>query len=163
VVRKGRFKGDEHAPIVEALFAREFTKALAFADRARSRFPNDLMIESYRAHALMFLERGEESNRRNRARNALGQFFGFSLHGGSGVTDVLHRFGEPLLRCTEFVGPVLNFVRLQEADAGSVLRAFVCEIVWHVALSKIKVQRDLIRRAPSHGQTGYFSEYSDRI
>ena len=58
---KAADKGDEHAPIVEALFAREFTKALAFADRARSLFPNDLMIESYRAHALMFLERGEES------------------------------------------------------------------------------------------------------
>jgi hypothetical protein len=35
--------------------------ARRLADRARSRFPDDLMIESYRAHALMFLERGEES------------------------------------------------------------------------------------------------------
>src|SRR6266436_6475092 len=58
---KAADEGDEHAPIVAALFAREFTKALAFADRARSLFPDDLMFESYRAHALMFLERGEES------------------------------------------------------------------------------------------------------
>jgi TPR repeat protein len=58
---KAADKGNEDAPIVEALLAREFTKALAFADRAHSLFPNDLMIESYRAHALMFLERGEES------------------------------------------------------------------------------------------------------
>jgi TPR repeat protein len=58
---KAADKGDEHAPFVAALFAREFTKALAFADRARSLFPGDLMFESYRAHALMFLERGEES------------------------------------------------------------------------------------------------------
>jgi uncharacterized protein YdaT len=58
---KAADKGDEQAPIVAALFAREFTKALAFADRARSLFPYDLMFKSYRAHALMFLERGEES------------------------------------------------------------------------------------------------------
>ena len=58
---KAADKGDEHAPIVAALLAREFTKALAFADRARSLFPDDLIFESYRAHALMFLERGEEA------------------------------------------------------------------------------------------------------
>jgi TPR repeat protein len=58
---KAADKGDEQAPIVAALLAREFTKALAFADRARSLSPDDLMIESYRAHALMFLERGEEA------------------------------------------------------------------------------------------------------
>jgi len=58
---KAADKGDEHAPIVAALLAREFTKALAFADRARSLFPDDLIFESYRAHALMFLGRGEES------------------------------------------------------------------------------------------------------
>jgi hypothetical protein len=51
------------------------------------------------------------------------------LHGSSGVPDVLHRFGEPLLRYTEFVGPVLNFVGLQETDAASVLR------MWRGALS----------------------------
>jgi hypothetical protein len=55
--------------------------------------------------------------------------FEFSLHGSSGVPDVLHRFGEPLLRYTKFVGPVLNFVGLQETDAASVLRTFVREII----------------------------------
>jgi tetratricopeptide (TPR) repeat protein len=44
-----------------ALFAREFTKALTFADRAHALLPNDLSIETNRAHALMFLEHGEES------------------------------------------------------------------------------------------------------
>jgi TPR repeat protein len=43
-----------------ALFAREFTKALTVADRARA-FRDDLMIETNRAHALMFLGRGEDS------------------------------------------------------------------------------------------------------
>ena len=45
-----------------ALFAREFTKALTVADRAHALFPDDLAIESNRAHALMFLGRGKESN-----------------------------------------------------------------------------------------------------
>jgi hypothetical protein len=44
-----------------ALFAREFTKALISADRAHAVLPDDLIIETNRAHALMFLERGEES------------------------------------------------------------------------------------------------------
>ena len=44
-----------------ALLAREFTKALTVADRAHTLFPNDLAIETNRAHALMFLEREEES------------------------------------------------------------------------------------------------------
>jgi TPR repeat protein len=44
-----------------ALFAREFTKALTVADRARSLFRDDLMIETNRVHAVMFLGRGEES------------------------------------------------------------------------------------------------------
>jgi TPR repeat protein len=44
-----------------ALFAREFPKALTVADRAHALFPDDLGIESNRAHALMFLGRGEES------------------------------------------------------------------------------------------------------
>ena len=43
-----------------ALFAREFTKALTVADRAHALLPDDLEIETNRAHALMFLERGEE-------------------------------------------------------------------------------------------------------
>jgi TPR repeat protein len=43
-----------------ALFAREFTKALAVSDRAHALLPDDLAIETNRAHALMFVERGEE-------------------------------------------------------------------------------------------------------
>ena len=43
-----------------ALFAREFTKALAIADRAHALLPDDLGIETNRAHALMFLGRGED-------------------------------------------------------------------------------------------------------
>jgi TPR repeat protein len=44
-----------------ALFAREFTKALTVADRARALFRDDLMIETNRVHALMFLGRGEDA------------------------------------------------------------------------------------------------------
>jgi TPR repeat protein len=44
-----------------ALFAREFTKALTASDRSHALLPNDLEIETNRAHALMFLESGEES------------------------------------------------------------------------------------------------------
>jgi hypothetical protein len=39
-----------------ALFAREFSKALNAADRAHALLPDDLRIESNRAHATMFLE-----------------------------------------------------------------------------------------------------------
>jgi hypothetical protein len=44
-----------------ALFAREFTIALTAADRAHALLPGDLMIETNRAHALIFLERGEDA------------------------------------------------------------------------------------------------------
>jgi hypothetical protein len=44
-----------------ALFAREFTKALAVAERVHALFPGDLVIETNRSHALMFLGRREES------------------------------------------------------------------------------------------------------
>jgi hypothetical protein len=43
-----------------ALFAREFTKALTVADRAHALFPDNLSIETNRAHALMFVGSGEE-------------------------------------------------------------------------------------------------------
>src|SRR5262249_45326555 len=43
-----------------ALFANEFTKALAGADRAHALFPENLLIETNRAHALMFMERGDD-------------------------------------------------------------------------------------------------------
>src|SRR5262245_4764130 len=44
-----------------ALFAREFTKALTAADHAHALFPENLSIETDRAHALMFLGRGEDA------------------------------------------------------------------------------------------------------
>ena len=44
-----------------ALFAREFTKALTVADRAHALLPDDLTIETNRAHALMFLGREKEA------------------------------------------------------------------------------------------------------
>jgi hypothetical protein len=43
-----------------ALFAREYTKALTAADRAHALLPDNLMIETNRAHSLMFVERREE-------------------------------------------------------------------------------------------------------
>ena len=46
-----------------ALFAREYTRALAVADRAHALFPDDLAIETNRAHALMFLGREEDLRR----------------------------------------------------------------------------------------------------
>src|SRR5262249_52028860 len=42
------------------LFAREFTKALTASDRAHALLPDDLGIETNRAHALLFLEHGED-------------------------------------------------------------------------------------------------------
>jgi TPR repeat protein len=44
-----------------ALFAREFAKALTAADRAHALLPDNLPIEINRAHALMFLGRGNEA------------------------------------------------------------------------------------------------------
>jgi len=44
-----------------ALFAGEFTKALTASNRAHALLPDDLTIETNRAHALMFLGRGKES------------------------------------------------------------------------------------------------------
>jgi hypothetical protein len=44
-----------------ALLARKFTKALTVAERAHALLPDDLKIETNRAHALMFLGRGQES------------------------------------------------------------------------------------------------------
>jgi TPR repeat protein len=42
-----------------ALFAKDFTKALAVADRAHALFPDNMGIETNRAHALMFLGHDE--------------------------------------------------------------------------------------------------------
>jgi TPR repeat protein len=59
-------RGEETAHALQgvawrALFAREFTKALNFADRAHALLPDDLSIEANRAHALMFMEHGKEA------------------------------------------------------------------------------------------------------
>jgi hypothetical protein len=43
-----------------ALIARDFTKALTVSDRAHALLPDDLTIETNRAHALMFLEGREK-------------------------------------------------------------------------------------------------------
>jgi TIR domain len=45
----------------QALLAKEFPKALALAEKAHALFPDGLVIEINRAHALMFMERGEEA------------------------------------------------------------------------------------------------------
>jgi TPR repeat protein len=44
-----------------ALFAQEFMKALTVAERAHALLPGDLMIETNRAHAFMFLGRAEDA------------------------------------------------------------------------------------------------------
>jgi hypothetical protein len=49
-----------HRVAWHALFAREFTKALTVAEQAHALLPDNLSIETNRAHALMFLERGED-------------------------------------------------------------------------------------------------------
>jgi hypothetical protein len=50
-----------HSVAWYALFAGEFSKALTASDRAHALNPDDLAIETNRAHALMFLGRGEDS------------------------------------------------------------------------------------------------------
>jgi uncharacterized protein len=44
-----------------AVFAKDFTKALTVANRAHALFPDDLSIETNRAHALMFMGHDEEA------------------------------------------------------------------------------------------------------
>jgi TPR repeat protein len=44
-----------------ALFAREFAKALTVAERAHALLPDNLYIETNRAHALLFMEHEEEA------------------------------------------------------------------------------------------------------
>jgi hypothetical protein len=67
------------------------------------------------------------------------QFFQFSFDFGCGVSDVLHRFGQPLLRYIELVSPVLHFMRLKKADSASVLWTRVGEIVRHAFSSDLEV------------------------
>jgi TPR repeat protein len=50
-----------NAVVWYALFAKQFTKALTVADRAHTLFPNNLGIETNRAHALMFTGGDEEA------------------------------------------------------------------------------------------------------
>jgi hypothetical protein len=65
------------------------------------------------------------------ARSCLGQSFQLSFNRVCRVSDVLHRFRKPFLRYIEFVGPVLDFMRLEQADSASILRTPVGEIIWH--------------------------------
>jgi hypothetical protein len=44
-----------------AIFAKDYTKALSVADHAHALFPDNLGIETNRAHALMFIGRDEEA------------------------------------------------------------------------------------------------------
>jgi hypothetical protein len=44
-----------------ALLAREFPKTLSAADRAHTILPENISIESNRAHALMFMEHADEA------------------------------------------------------------------------------------------------------
>ena len=44
-----------------SLCAKEFTKSLTVADRSHALFPDNISIESNRAHALMFIGRDEEA------------------------------------------------------------------------------------------------------
>jgi hypothetical protein len=73
----------------------------------------------------------QDSEARASSARWLRRFLEFSLDGNSGVPDVPHGFGQPLFRDAEFVSPVLDFVRLKKADAASVLRTFVHEIIGH--------------------------------
>jgi TPR repeat protein len=50
-----------HDVVGYALLAREFTKALTASDRAHALLPNDLAIETNRAHSLMFLEHEQDA------------------------------------------------------------------------------------------------------
>ena len=63
--RKGKPGGETAEALLPvawyALFAREFRKGLVVAGRAHALLPDNLAIETNRAHALMFLGRGKES------------------------------------------------------------------------------------------------------
>jgi hypothetical protein len=65
------------------------------------------------------------------ARSCLGQSFQFSFNRVCRVSDLPHRFRKPFLRYIEFVGPVLNFMGLKQADSAAILRTPVGEIIWH--------------------------------
>ena len=47
------------------------------------------------------------------------------------VPDLPHRFRKAFLGYIEFVGPVLNFMGLEQADSAAILRTPVGEIIWH--------------------------------
>ena len=65
------------------------------------------------------------------ARSCLGQSFQLSFNCIGRVSDLPHRFRKPFLRYIEFVGPVLDFMGLKQADSASILRTPVGEIIWH--------------------------------
>jgi TPR repeat protein len=78
-----------------ALFAREFRKALNVANRAHALYPDNLPIEADRAHALMFLERGEDAK-------AL-----YLAHKGEPLLELVPKLWEQAI--------VRHFVRFREA------------------------------------------------
>ena len=65
------------------------------------------------------------------ARSFLGQSFQLSFNRICRVSNVPHRFRKPFLRYIEFVGPILNFMGLEQADSASILRNPVSEIIGH--------------------------------
>ena len=69
------------------------------------------------------------------ARSFLGQSFQLSFNCVCRVSNVPHRFRKPLLRYIEFVGPILNFMGLEQADSASILRNPVGEIIGHTFFS----------------------------
>jgi len=48
------------------------------------------------------------------------------------VPDLPHRFRKAFLGYIEFVGPVLNFMGLEQADSAAILRTPIGEIIWHI-------------------------------
>ena len=71
----------------------------------------------------------------------LGQPLEFLLDGVGRMADVLHRLRQPFLGYIELVGPLLDLVRLEQADAAAVLRTFVLEIIWHGWSPSLRIQR----------------------
>ena len=81
------------------------------------------------------------------ARSFLGQSFQLSFNCICRVSDVPHRFRKPLLRYIEFVGPILNFMGLEQADSASILRNPIGEIIGHT-FSPLEATRWRVSRFP---------------
>src|SRR5262249_60609901 len=64
------------------------------------------------------------------------------------VPDLPHRFRKAFLGYIEFVGPVLNFMGLEQADSASILRTPVGEIIWH-GFSPLEATRWRVGKFPA--------------